>query len=168
MTSPSTAPAVFRGSVSESYRHGPKNVRPAAAFELGATVLKWYDLAVPGTTLDDGIRREAQAFLTRETDAGRLPVGDDAGFVILHLCGDSFYFLLVNLWRGDNELWEAAYTRDDGPFQVVRSAALKATYCVWELGAVLHEQQAWSRFLSSERTRADREAYLGDTFEGTV
>jgi hypothetical protein len=167
MTSPSTAPA-FRGSVSESYRHSRKAVRPGAAFQLGATALKWYDLAVPGTTPDDRAGPEARAFLTREQDAGLLRVGDTAGFVILHRCGDSFYFLLVSLWRGDNELWEAVYTRDGGPFQAVRGAAMKATYCVWELGAVLHEQRAWTRFLSSARSAADRAAYLADTFEGTV
>ena len=38
----------------------------------------------------------------------------------------------------------------------------------WELGAVWHEQQAWSRFLHSERGATARDAYLRDTFEGKV
>jgi hypothetical protein len=33
---------------------------------------------------------------------------------------------------------------------------------------VWHEQQAWSRFLRSERGPADRDAYLRDTFVGEV
>jgi len=44
----------------------------------------------------------------------------------------------------------------------------RPTFCVWELGAVWHEQQAWSRFLRSARGAVAREAYLRDTFEGQV
>jgi hypothetical protein len=39
---------------------------------------------------------------------------------------------------------------------------------VWELGAVWHEQQAWSRFLRSERDADARETYLEDAFAGEV
>ena len=44
----------------------------------------------------------------------------------------------------------------------------RPTFCVWELGAVWHEQQAWSRFLRSERGEEEREAYLHDSFAGEV
>ncbi|MGZ8782626.1 MAG: hypothetical protein ACXWZB_03920 [Gaiellaceae bacterium] len=44
----------------------------------------------------------------------------------------------------------------------------RPTFCVWELGAVCHEQQAWSRFLRSERGVAERAAYLRDTVTGEV
>src|SRR3546814_4391337 len=37
-------------------------------------------------------------------------------FVILHRCGADFYFLLVSVWRGSNELWEAVwYQHGDMP-----------------------------------------------------
>jgi hypothetical protein len=39
---------------------------------------------------------------------------------------------------------------------------------VWELGAVWHEQQAWSRFLRSERGADDVDADLADSYAGQV
>jgi hypothetical protein len=42
------------------------------------------------------------------------------------------------------------------------------TFCVWELGVVWHEQQAWSDFLRSPRGPASRKAYLHDTYDGEV
>ena len=42
------------------------------------------------------------------------------------------------------------------------------TFCVWELGAVAHEREAWARYLRSGRDEAARRAYLGDLYEGAV
>ena len=42
------------------------------------------------------------------------------------------------------------------------------TFCVWELGAVWHEQQAWSRFLRSGRGAEDVDVYLADSYAGPV
>ncbi len=44
----------------------------------------------------------------------------------------------------------------------------KGTFCVWELGPVIHEQKEWVRFLKSPRTERDLDAYLTSTFEGDV
>lgn len=44
----------------------------------------------------------------------------------------------------------------------------RGTYCVWELGAVWHERNAWVRFLSSSRDAAAKRAYLEDRFSGRV
>jgi hypothetical protein len=44
----------------------------------------------------------------------------------------------------------------------------RPTFCVWELGAVWHEQQAWSRYLRSPRDAAARQAYLESCYEGAV
>src|SRR3546814_7109998 len=77
-------------------------------------------------------------------------------FVILHRCGADFYFLLVSVWRGSNELWEAVwYQHGDMPaFAPLDSAYLpdagapRPTFCVWELGLVPHESAAWARYLA--------------------
>ena len=77
-------------------------------------------------------------------------VSGDLGFVILHRCGEAFYFLLVSTWRNENELWESVYAKaktgepNFKPFTVETSH--RGTFCVWELGVVWHEQQAWKRF----------------------
>jgi hypothetical protein len=63
--------------------------------------------------------------------------------VILHRVGGA-YLLIVSTWRNDNELWETVYFKDSGEFELTPfPETAEATYCVWEMGAVLHEQQAW-------------------------
>ena len=42
------------------------------------------------------------------------------------------------------------------------------TFCVWVLGAVWHEQQAWTRYLYSERDDAAKYAYVQDQMTGLV
>ena len=44
----------------------------------------------------------------------------------------------------------------------------KGAYCVWELGPVWHEKEAWVRFLNSQRDDAAERVYLEDRFAGTV
>ncbi len=90
--------------------------------------------------------------------------------MILHRCGDAFYFLLVSTWRNENELWELVYAKD-GPkqleFQPFAFDGLhRGTFCVWELAVVWHEQQAWKRYLLSARDEAARLTYQRDCYRG--
>ena len=48
--------------------------------------------------------------------AWRRPRGEprsrgELGFVILHRCGEDFYFLLISTWRNENELWETVWAK---------------------------------------------------------
>ena len=153
-------------TVSTDYEHITKLIQPGQSVELGDTTLKWYEIAAPGQPVPDEIRELAQEPM--ET----LELDGELGFAILHRCGESFYFLLVSTWRNDNELWETVWAKNGdgdatfGPWPLAEGH--HPTFCVWELGAVWHEQQAWSRFLRSERGPAARKAYLHDTFEGEV
>ncbi|MEP6849751.1 MAG: hypothetical protein ABI999_12920, partial [Acidobacteriota bacterium] len=94
------------------------------------------------------------------------------GFVILHRCGADFYFLLVSSWKNGNELWESVYAKtssDDRDFSAFPlGSPHHATFCVWELAAVWHEQQAWKRFILSQGTESDRESYLKDQYRGVA
>jgi len=75
-------------------------------------------------------------------------------------------------WRNDNELWETVWAKKGdeqpafGPWPV--EGTHRPTFCVWELGAVWHEQQTWSEYLRSERDEAAKQAYLQDSYAGTV
>ena len=97
---------------------------------------------------------------TRPTTPPSATLGE-LGFVILHRCGESFYFLLVCTWRNENELWETVWakTGDDDVFfrPWPAEGAHRPTFCVWELGAVCHEREAWTRYLLL-RARRSREA----------
>ena len=110
----------------------------------------------------------ARAYLEREQPK----LDGDLGFVVLHRCGDGqFYFLLVQTWRGDNEIWKTTLYKD----RTMSDFALfplddphKGTFCVWESGALWHEVGAWKRYLRSTRDEAAKRAYLADVFEGPV
>jgi hypothetical protein len=154
------------------YEHAFKRIQPGAAVTAGGAVLKWYEIAPASAGVPTAIRDLAQHGLDEVLTAGELDLAGELGFVILHRCGESFYFLLVSTWRNDNELWESVWAKDGGdadtfePWPIGRGH--RPTYCVWELGAVCHEQRAWSRYLRSARDARAKEAYLGDSFAGLV
>src|SRR5687767_13484977 len=158
-------------AVQAGYRHLTKEITPAPGIELGESSLKWYDIAPAVEPVPAPIRALARGTLRGAAESGAIELDDDLGFVILHRCGASFYFLLVSTWRNDNELWETVWAkRDDAsgfePWPL--EGTHRPTFCVWELGAVCHEREAWSRYLSSGRDDDAREAYLQDTFAGEV
>ena len=156
--------------VTRDYRHVTKQIRPAPCLTLDGTVLKWYDIAPDDAPISDEIRDLARGSLEEASRAGALGLTAELGFVILHRCGQSFYFLLVSTWRNENELWETVWAKDGelgfGPWPI--EGTHRPTFCVWELGAVCHEQRAWSRYLRSERDLAARETYVQSTYEGAV
>jgi hypothetical protein len=153
------------------YQHYPKLITPADDLALPDAHLKWYDVRRPEASMDSGLREQAREFVLAEAQAGRLQISGELGFVIHHLCGESFYFLIVCTWRHANEMWETLYGRDladGGPFCLIPRGTHLEVVCVWELGAVLHEQQAWIRYLYSDRDERAKLAYIEDRFSGTV
>ncbi len=158
------------GNIPPGYRHGQKRVCPSTDIALPGGYLKWYDVHRADVEIPYGVREQARDFLRTEATASRLDLRDELGFVVLHRCGESFYYLLVCTWRNANELWQTAYARDgDDPFALVeRTDEHLAMQCVWELGATVHERVAWSRYLESDRDEAAKLAYLADRFTGAV
>jgi hypothetical protein len=160
------------GRVGRDYRHAPKLARPATSLALGDAMLKWYDVAPAATPVPHGIRELGYEALCRGSRDGEIELSGDLGFVILHRCGEDFYFLLVSTWRNDNELWETVWAKNgDGhatfePWPV--EGTHRPTFCVWELGVVCHERLAWGRYLSSRRDALARTAYLLDAYDGAV
>jgi hypothetical protein len=158
-----------RGQVRPDYRHIPKVVRPGSILVLDDAVLKWYEVAQDASPVPLRVRELAYDALCRGSRSGELELSGDLGFVILHRCGESFYFLLVSTWRNDNELWETVWARNGSgaafePWPV--EGLHRPTFCVWELGAVCHEQRAWSCYLRSPRDTSARQEYLLDTYSG--
>jgi hypothetical protein len=162
-------------AVPASYRHHQRQVTPGAPLRLQRTTLKWYEIRRPDAPMPAGLEGETREFLRDEVDAGRLDIGGQPGFVMLHLADaqgrpNSVALLLVSTWNQANEVWESVYWKpvDGGPCQRVKKGDHAATYCVWELAAVWHERNAWNRFLESARDEAALEAYVRDGFAGLV
>ena len=81
--------------MSQEYRHVEKIVCPEPSLALDGAVLKWYDIAPDDEPVPLAIRALARRSLR---DASRTrALGDlgELGFVVLHRCGASFYFLLA-------------------------------------------------------------------------
>ncbi len=163
--------ALEHAGIEPGYVHGPKLARPEPSTLLGDSLLKWYDIAPDDDPVPLAIRALARRCLRDATSTGDFELDGETGFVILHRCGESFYFLLVSTWRNDNELWESVWAKDAGdpvfrPWQV--ETRHRPTFCVWELGVVAHEREAWTRFLLSGRDEAARHEYLRDCYIGAV
>ena len=160
------------GGVRPDYRHISKVVSPQASLTLGDTILKWYDIAPAELPVPLAVRLLARRNLRDGSKARALAITSDLGFVVLHRCGQSFYFLLVSTWCNDNELWETVWAKNGDDAIAFRPWPIEGThrptFCVWELGAVWHEQQAWSASLRSDRDEVAKQKYLRDSYEGVV
>ena len=161
-----------QAGVGPDYRHSTKVVTPQERLTIQDTCLKWYEIAPAETPVPLAVRLVARRNLRDGSKAGTIPLTGDFGFVILHRCGESFYFLLVSTWCNDNELWETVWAKDGddavkfSPWPL--EGTHRPTYCVWELGAVCHERKAWSRYLRSARDEAAGRAYVQDSYAGEV
>ncbi len=160
-------------NIAPEYVHYDKWIEPDGTIELKNATLKWYNLARQDEPISAEIRDLARAFLERESAIGNLDNLGKLGFVILHRCGEDFYFLLVNSWKNGNELWESVYAKknsaqkDFQPF-TFENKPHRGTFCVWELAAVWHEQQAWKRFLLSEKDFNAEQNYLQNYYQGAA
>jgi hypothetical protein len=164
--------ALEQSAVTPEYRHVDKIAHAEPSLALGDTVLKWYDVARDEAPVPLAIRALARRCLRDAWRDGELGDLGDLGFVILHRCGEDFHFLLVCTWRNENELWQTVWAKDGSTDVLFRpwatEGAHRPTFCVWELGAVVHEREAWTRYLVSRRDAAAGQAYLRDTYSGLV
>lgn len=153
--------------IDAGYQHKSKQVILLAPLILPHAVLKWYGVHEDGRPIPEAVTEMArQQLITAPIQTQGM------GFALLHRCGESFYFLIVCTWRNSNELWETVLYKDKEAatsFALFpRDEAHKAALCVWELGPVWHEQQAWIRFLRSERDEAAAQLWLRDCFAGVT
>jgi hypothetical protein len=153
--------------IDPGYRHAPKHVAPGEPIEPTGAVLKWYAIHPEDRPVPDKVTRLARAYLERTPLEAR-----GLGFVLLHRCGEDFYFLIVCTWRNNNELWETVFYKNGDAMAdfalFPRDGAHKGTFCVWEMVSAWHEQRAWVRFLNSSRDEAAGRAWLKDCFVGAA
>ena len=89
--------------------HVAKHATPGRSVSLGDAVLKWYDVARREAPIPDEVGDLARLGLAEAARLGELRLGDALGFVILHRCGEDFYFLIVSSWLNVNELWQTVW-----------------------------------------------------------
>ncbi|MFK7958330.1 MAG: hypothetical protein AB8B96_19710 [Lysobacterales bacterium] len=150
--------------VSPAYRHYEKTIYCHGVTQPTNSRLKWYDIARSDQPIEQAIRDRAQDFLSRQTTLVGIPSAQELGFVLLHRCGEGFYFLGLCTWRENNELCKTVFYFDVGKTQdfvlFPQKGPHSDTFCVWELAVVSHETLAWTTYLLSDRTDQDADSYL--------
>ena len=150
--------------VSPAYRHYDKVIRSYGVIDPTIGRLKWYDINRSDQPIEQSIRDIAQSFMSYKMTSDGKPSAQELGFVLLHRCGDGFYFLGLCTWRGNNELWKTIFYLETDAMEdfalFEQDEPHKDTFCVWELAVVSHETQAWTAYLRSNRTDQDADRYL--------
>lgn len=168
MTSPATSLGHLLETdlgVDEGYRHVHKCVTTGEPLERFGVLLKWYEVHLADQPVTPEITRVARNYLSATPLEAR-----GLGFVVLHRCGEDFYFLIVCTWRNSNEIWKTVFYKNGEAMPEFalfpRDGDHRAMLCVWELVPVWHEQKAWVRFLTSPRDEAAGRLWLNDRFTG--
>ncbi len=157
--------------VPEGYEYYKKKITPGTLLNLPEASFKWYNLFPPQREISDEQINEAKSFIDSEIKNGTLKMENELGFIILHLAGEHL-LLLITTWRKTNEMWESIYFKraaQSKSYQPIKfDTDHKGTYCVWELGIVWHERNAWVHFIESKRDEKAKLEYLNDLFSGMV
>ena len=149
------------------YKHEPRCVVPCGLIEDPNLVLKFYAMfkgALTQSNVD-----EAREFLE-----DRIGLGVGLG-EIDPLSGFGFAILsedMLNVARWDtnpivlrNQIY--GYEQDESSGKYFNNAKLLdirnvGSFCIWELGIVDYERDAWMKYLKSERSEKDKDDYLGN------
>ncbi|PCH48430.1 MAG: hypothetical protein COC23_00220 [Hyphomicrobiales bacterium] len=150
--------------VGAAYRHYEKAIRCHGVIHPTNNRLKWYDITRSDQPIEQPIRDLGRDFLSRQTTSVGIPSAQELGFVVLHRCGEGFYFLMLCTWRENNELWKTVFFFEADRMEdfalFPQDEPHKGTFCVWEMAVVSHETQAWTTYLLSDRTDQDAGTYL--------
>ena len=151
--------------IDAGYRHAPKRVIPGETIEPKGALLKWYGINYEDHPISDEMTNLARAYLLKTPLEAR-----GLGFVVLHRCGQDFYFLIVCTWRNNNEIWQTVFYKDGDRMPdfalFPRDGQHKGMLCVLELAPVWPEKQAWVKFLNSPRDEASAKIWLEDRYQG--
>lgn len=149
------------------YIHESRYASPEGIIATPVLVLKMYDLQLSG--INNPIDA-ARGFLNREIDAGNINPLIGMGFAILSRG-------MLNVSRWDKKypivINNKIYTFDINfkrSFESARKVSVDEVgpFCIWELGIVNHEREAWKEYLDSERSEQDKRNYLLNMIKGEL
>lgn len=76
-------------------------------------------------------------------------------------------FVIINWWVNDNMLQHHVYAIDEND-QITEFANNEIITCIWEMAVLWHERNAWIKYILTNPTQADMDAYVNDFIEGKV
>jgi hypothetical protein len=150
----------------KKYKHEPRMVKPRGLLNTPEISLKLYDMFTKDDCIGSNPTREAEEFLKEEIARGEINPHSGLGFAIL-----SKDMLNVARWYKtypivlQNNLYEFKPN-----FQKVTETSTEeaGSFCIWELGIVNHEKEAWKKFLTSNKDNRDVTNYLNNVIEGDL
>ncbi len=167
---PVMANAAHFGQVAADHVHVLKVASPAAPLLTPTASFKWHLVNPAADTFSLADVQQAQQRIARDLADGRLTLQQEVGYVVQHRTA-SRDILYVCSWRGNNETWETLYSRDrerNGAYEMAQRPSHTATFCVWVIPLVMHEQGAWLTYLRSKRDAHSQSAYFEHMFSGVV
>ena len=168
------------GNIKKDYNHEPRSVAYSGLVTERNLVMKLYAMFTEPPVLWDLVV-DAKKFLVSEISGGKIEPLTGMGFAIL-----SKDMLNVARWDTEypivlrNQIYGYHYNNltDDklrafGLESRFHNAELFNTqeigsFCIWELGIVNFEKDAWKEYLASKRTKRDKKQYLGKVIEGPL
>lgn len=163
---PSMIPYYNLGNIPQSYQHEPRFVVPWRIVTTPLLALKQYSMMKHIHPPEKGISSVEQ-FLKSEIKSRRIQPYSGIGFAILSED-------MLNVARWDNQypivLKNDIYIYERENIKTATLADIRETgvFCIWELGIVSHERNAWKRFLASRHTEQDKKRYLEDFTAGPL
>ncbi len=157
------------GDIPMPYTHEWRVATPQEPIFVPGGVFKWSHVHREEVDVRADVDASARRVIDESVPGWDLQYG--LNIALLHQT-TTVAFLIIGIWRGHNELWIRSYVFDlakGGAFTRVDSSGEDApAACVWELGVICHERMAWHRYLFSERSDADKHAWLSDSYSGAV
>lgn len=158
------------GNVPASYVHESRAAVALDPLVVPGAIFKWYHVHRVGEAIPPELDARARETL-RATAAAGWNLSYGLNFALMHL-STAQGFLIAGVWRAHQEMWERIYiwdrARPDAFIAVEPDGLEIPCACVWELGVICHERQAWQRYLFSPRAEADKRAWLADVYSGPV
>ncbi len=145
----------------------PRPTTCAGVIEHGGWRLKLYEITAPGGTLDQAAYDAGMGPALGELPQPAHTVGRPGlGFVIQNQgCdpqGRRLCYLVVCWWDNANELFIRTLIKGESTGGAWVSAPDRASICVWDLGVIWHERNAYAGHVLTDEP--DEGAYLEQRF----
>jgi len=158
-------------NVPEDYKSMPRTSVYTGLIISPELILKTYQMLKADEHFNPSLVANACRFLEREIERKKVDPMSGMGFAIL-----STDMLNVARWGAGgnarvlfNQLYQfSPNMKDPLDWSDRLSIEKSGSFCIWELGIVANEKEAWKRYLASKRTAEDKKAYLDSRMEGDL
>ena len=142
-------------------RFAPRSVMLRDPTVIAGWRLKTYEVnadiaGINWAEYSEGLTLAARVLPQPPTKSGRRGVG----FIIAHPC-QSHYYLIINWWDNQNELFSRVFVTERRAGAAWEPAGDRYSFCVWDIEIIWFERNLWIETMLSGRPPAT-ERYLAE------